>query len=110
MSPLESRNLRLDVLNARLWVLRNHLFRVRIDGLDQQQNTNASSAWGASYVFVEVAGTLLSRNNFVYEAKPLRVKLNDRKVRWLIQEKRKGRGSGELALIQKVTRRRVEQL
>jgi putative transposase len=38
------------------------------------------------------------------------VKLNDRKVRWLIQEKRKGRGSGELALIQKVTRRRVEQL
>jgi putative transposase len=38
------------------------------------------------------------------------VKLNDRKVRWLIQEKLKGRGSGELALIQKVTRRRVEQL
>jgi putative transposase len=38
------------------------------------------------------------------------VKLNDRKVQWIIQEKRKGRGSGELALIQKVTRRRVEQL
>jgi putative transposase len=38
------------------------------------------------------------------------VKLNDRKIRWLIQEKLKGRGSGELALIQKVTRRRVEQL
>jgi putative transposase len=38
------------------------------------------------------------------------VKLNDRKVRWIVQEKRKGRGSGELALIQKVTRRRVEQL
>jgi len=38
------------------------------------------------------------------------VKLNGRKVRWLIQEKLKGRGSGELALIQKVTRRRVEQL
>jgi putative transposase len=38
------------------------------------------------------------------------VKLNDHKVRWLIQEKRKGRGSSELALIQKVTRRRVEQL
>ena len=38
------------------------------------------------------------------------MKVNDRKVRWLIQEKRKGRGSGELALIQKVTRRRVEQL
>ena len=38
------------------------------------------------------------------------MKLDDRKVRWLIQEKRKGRGSGELALIQKVSRRRVEQL
>ena len=38
------------------------------------------------------------------------MKLNDRKVRWLIHEKLKGRGSGELALIQKVTRRRVEQL
>ena len=38
------------------------------------------------------------------------MKPNDRKVRWLIQEKLKGRGSGELALIQKVTRRRVEQL
>ena len=38
------------------------------------------------------------------------MKLNDRKVRWLIQEKLRGRGSGELALIQKVTRRRVEQL
>jgi len=38
------------------------------------------------------------------------VKLNNRKIRWLIQEKLRGRGSGELALIQKVTRRRVEQL
>jgi hypothetical protein len=38
------------------------------------------------------------------------LKLNDRKVGWLILEKLKGRGSGELALIQKVTRRRVEQL
>jgi len=38
------------------------------------------------------------------------VKLNDRKVQWIIHEKSKGRGSGELALIQKVTRRRVEQL
>jgi len=54
--------------------------------------------------------TLVSGNNFVYKAKLLRVKLNDRKIRWLIQEKLRGRGSGELALIQKVTRRRVEQL
>ena len=38
------------------------------------------------------------------------MKLNNRKIRWLVQEKLKGRGSGELALIQKVTRRRVEQL
>jgi len=38
------------------------------------------------------------------------VKLNDRKIQWIIQEKLKGRSSGELALIQKVTRRRVEQL
>ncbi len=38
------------------------------------------------------------------------MKLNNRKIRWLIQEKLKGTGSGELALIQKVTRRRVEQL
>ena len=53
---------------------------------------------------------LVSRNHFVYEAKLLRVKLNNRKIRWLIQEKLRGRGSGELALIQKVTRRRVEQL
>jgi putative transposase len=53
---------------------------------------------------------LLSRNNFVYEAKLLRVKLNNRKIRWHIQEKLRGRGSGELALIQKATRRRVEQL
>jgi len=53
---------------------------------------------------------LLSRNNFVYEVKLLMVKLNDRKIRWLVQEKLRGRGSGELALIQKVTRRRIEQL
>jgi putative transposase len=53
---------------------------------------------------------LVSGNHFVYEAKLLRVKLNDRKIRWLIQEKLRGRGSGELALIQKVTHRRVEQL
>ena len=57
-----------------------------------------------------MGGGLLSRDNFVYEVKPLWVKLNDRKVRWLIQEKRKGRGSGELALMQKISRRRVEQL
>jgi len=38
------------------------------------------------------------------------MKLSNLKIQWLIQEKRKGRGSGELALIQKLTRRRVEQL
>jgi putative transposase len=38
------------------------------------------------------------------------VKLNERKIRWIIQEKMRGRGAGELALIQRVSRRRVEQL
>jgi putative transposase len=38
------------------------------------------------------------------------VKLNERKIRWIIHEKRRGRGAGELALIQRVSRRRIEQL
>ena len=38
------------------------------------------------------------------------VKLNERKIRWIIQQKLGGRGTGELALIQRVSRRRVEQL
>ena len=38
------------------------------------------------------------------------VKLNERKIRWIIQEKLRGRGAGELALIQRVSRRRIEQL
>jgi putative transposase len=38
------------------------------------------------------------------------VKLNGRKIRWIIQQKLGGRGTGELALIQRVSRRRVEQL
>ena len=38
------------------------------------------------------------------------MKLNNRKIQWIIQEKLRGRGSCELALIQKVSRRRVEQL
>jgi putative transposase len=38
------------------------------------------------------------------------VKLNERKIRWIIHEKLRGRGAGELALIQRVSRRRVEQL
>jgi putative transposase len=38
------------------------------------------------------------------------VKLNERKIRWIIQQKLGGRGIGELALIQRVSRRRVEQL
>jgi putative transposase len=38
------------------------------------------------------------------------VKLNERKIRWIIHEKMRGRGSGELALIQRVSRRRIEQL
>jgi len=38
------------------------------------------------------------------------VKLNERKIRWIIQEKLRGRGAGEIALIQRVTHRRIEQI
>jgi len=38
------------------------------------------------------------------------VKLNERKIRWIIQQKLGERMTGELALIQRVSRRRVEQL
>jgi len=38
------------------------------------------------------------------------VKLNEQKIRWIIHEKLRGRGAGELALIQRVSHRRVEQL
>jgi len=31
------------------------------------------------------------------------VKLNERKIRWIIQQKLRGRGAGEIALIQHVT-------
>ena len=37
-------------------------------------------------------------------------KLDDRKIRWIIHEKMRGRGTGELALIQRITPRRVKQL
>jgi putative transposase len=38
------------------------------------------------------------------------VKLNERKIRWIIHEKMRGRGTCEIALIQRVSRRRIEQL
>jgi hypothetical protein len=38
------------------------------------------------------------------------VKLNERKIRWIIHEKLRGRGAGELALIQRVSHRRIEQI
>jgi hypothetical protein len=38
------------------------------------------------------------------------VKLNERKIRWIIREKLRGRGASEIALIQRVTHRRVEQI
>ena len=38
------------------------------------------------------------------------VKLNDRKIRWIVQQKLRGKGVGELALIQRVSRGRIEQL
>jgi len=38
------------------------------------------------------------------------VKLNERKVRWIVQQKLRGRGAGEIAMIQRVSHRRVEQI
>jgi hypothetical protein len=38
------------------------------------------------------------------------VKLNERKIRWIIHEKLRGRGAGEIALIQQVSHRQVEQI
>jgi len=37
-------------------------------------------------------------------------KLNERKIRWIVQEKLRGRSTGELALIQRISDRRVRQL
>jgi len=37
-------------------------------------------------------------------------KLNEGKIRWITQEKLKGRGRGEIALIQRVYHRRIEQI
>jgi len=37
-------------------------------------------------------------------------KLDDRKVRWIVQQKLRGRGVGEIAMIQRVSHRRVEQI
>ena len=49
---------------------------------------------------------LVSRNNFASRKTRYMVKLNERKIRWIIHEKLRGRGTGELALIQRVSRRR----
>jgi len=38
------------------------------------------------------------------------VKLNERKIRWIIHEKLRGRSAGEIAMIQRVSHRRVEQI
>jgi len=38
------------------------------------------------------------------------VKLNERKIRWIIQQKLRGKGAGEIALIQRASHRRVEQI
>lgn len=57
-----------------------------------------------------VCSSLVSRNNFASRKIRYMVKLNDRKIRWIIQQKLRGRGTGELALIQRVSKRRIEQL
>ena len=53
---------------------------------------------------------LVSRNHFTPHNNPSMAKLDDRKIRWIIHEKMRGRGTGELALIQRITPRRVKQL
>jgi hypothetical protein len=37
-------------------------------------------------------------------------KLDDRKIRWIIREKSRGMRTGEVALVQRITPRRVRQL
>jgi len=37
-------------------------------------------------------------------------KLNERKIRWIVQQKLRGREAGEIAMIQRVSHRRVEQI
>ena len=54
--------------------------------------------------------SLVSRSNFASRKMRYMVKLSERKIRWIIHEKLRGRGTGELALIQRVSRRRIEQL
>lgn len=44
------------------------------------------------------------------QASSLETGLDDRKIRWIIHEKMRGRGTSELALIQRITPRRVKQL
>jgi hypothetical protein len=44
----------------------------------------------------------VSRNNFASHKRRCMVKLSERKIRWIIQQKLGGRGTGELALIQRV--------
>jgi putative transposase len=53
---------------------------------------------------------LVSRNNFASYKMRYMAKLDDRKIRWIIQQKMRGRGADELALIQRISCRRIEQL
>jgi hypothetical protein len=54
--------------------------------------------------------TLVSRNNFTTRLRRFMVKLTERKMRWIVQEKLRGRGTSEIALIQRVSHRPVEQV
>jgi hypothetical protein len=56
------------------------------------------------------AGTLVSRSNSTIRIARFVVKLNERKIRWNIEEKLRGRGAGEIALIQGVAHGRIEQI
>jgi len=61
-------------------------------------------------VLEKIGRVLVFRNNFALRKMRYMVKLNERRIRWIIHEKMRGRGAGELALIQRVFRRRIEQL
>ena len=63
-----------------------------------------------AFVFSRNVQHELSNSDYARAKMRHMVKLSEGKIRWIVQEKLRGRRTGELALIQRVSRRRVEQL
>jgi hypothetical protein len=82
--------------------LRTLTYNIGVDNLTNIREQNGKLSTPVSI--------LVSRNNFTTRIRRFMVKLNERKIRWIIHEKLRGRGAGELALIQRVSHRRVEQV